>query len=135
MQQRKNSAAATAELIKKHFADKSTRIVTVPQGLNSRLRASASRNFQDSQHSLTSPLDFPKPLSFLLFLGNVFDKNTAGKRFYQAKRAGDLGLVSPANAVVVFVVFAGQRLAAETTEIVVFVVLGGFPRHGGGSRC
>lgn len=36
----------------------------------------------------------------------MFDKNTAGKLVYQAKRAGDLGLVSPANATVVFVVFS-----------------------------
>lgn len=115
MQQRKNSAAATAELNKTNFAYKNTRLIAATQGLNSRLRTFAARIFQDSQHSLTSPLNFPKALSFLLFLGNVFDKNTAGKLVYQAKRAGDLGLVSPANATVVLLFFP-QRCRSETFD-------------------
>lgn len=139
MQQRKNSAAATAELNKTNFAYKNTRIIATPQELNSRLRAFTARNFQDSQHSLTGPLNFPKPLSFLLFLGNVFDENTAEKLVYQAKRAGDLGLVSPANATVVFVVFSAKvqvrDFRRETAEIVVFVVFGGFSRDGGAVGC
>lgn len=60
----------------------------------------------------------------------MFDKNTAGKLVYQAKRAGDLGLVSPANATVVFVVFSAKvqvrDFRQETVEIVVFVVLAVF---------
>lgn len=139
MQQKKNSAAVTAEPSKKLFAYKITRIVQELQGLNSRLCTFPARNFQDSQHSLTSPLNFPKPLSFLLFLGNVFDKNTAGKLVYQAKRAGDLGLVSPALRKVVFVVFAAKMQVTDfrqkSTEIVVFVVFGGFSRYGGAAGC
>lgn len=130
MQQRKNSAAATAELNKTNFAYKNTRLIAATQGLNSRLRTFAARIFQDSQHSLTSPLNFPKALSFLLFLGNVFDKNTAGKLVYQAKRAGDLGLVSPANATVVFVVFSTKvqvrDFRQKTAEIVVLLFLAVF---------
>ena len=139
MQQMKNSATATAELNKTNFAYKITRIIAAPQGLNSRLRAFTARNLQDSQHSLTSPLNFPKLLLFLLFSAIVFDKNTAGKRFCQPKRAGDLGLVSPANATVVFVVFSTKvqvrDFRQKTAEIVVFVVFGGFSRHGGAAEC
>lgn len=139
MQQKKNSAAGTAELNKKHFAYKTTRIIAAPQGLNSSVRACIVRNFQDSQHSLTSPLNFPKTLLFLLFSAIAFDKNTAEKRFYQPKCAGDLGLVSPANAAVVFVVFSAKvqfiDFRQKTTATVVFVVFGGFSRHGGAAGC
>lgn len=139
MSKMKNSAAATAEPNKTNFAYKNTRFISATQGLNSRLCTFAARIFQDSQRSLTRPLNFPKTLSFLLFLGNVFDKNMAGKLVYQAKRAGDLGLVSPALRKVVFVVFAAKMQVTDfrqkSTEIVVFVVFGGFSRYGGAAGC
>ena len=139
MQAKKNSAAVTAEPNKTNFAYKNTRFISATQGLNSRLCTFAARIVQDSQHSLTRPLNFPKTLSFLLFLGNVFDKNTAGKLVYQPKRARDLGLVSRALATVVFVVFPATAQVSDfrqkATEIVVFVVFGGFSRFGGGSLC
>ena len=125
MQAKKNSAAVTAEPNKTNFAYKITRIATVPQG----------GNFQAPPQEKT----LPKTQLFLLFFGNAFDKNTAGKLVYQPKRARDLGLVSRALRKVVFVVFAATAQVSDfqqkTTEIVVFVVFGGFPRFGGGSLC
>lgn len=125
MQQMKNSAAVTAEPTKKHFAYEITRIATVPQG----------GNFRVPLREKT----LPKLLLFLLISAKVFDKNTAGKRVYQQVRARDLGLVSRALAKVVFVVFAATAQVSEfqqkATEIVVFVVFGGFSRFGGGSSC
>lgn len=125
MQQMKNSAAATAELNKKHFAYKITRISTRVQW----------GNFQVPPREKT----LPKLLLFLLFSAKVFDKNTAGKRVYQQVRARDLGLVSRALATVVFVDFPATAQVSDfqqkTTATVVFVVFGGFPRFGGGSLC
>ena len=125
MSKMKNSAAATAELNKKHFANKITRIISAPQG----------GNFQVPPREKT----LPKLLLFLLFSARVFDKNTAGKCVYQQVRARDLGLVSRALATVVFVDFPATEQVSDfqqkTTEIVVFVVFGGFSRFGGGSLC
>lgn len=125
MQQRKNSAAVTAEPNKTNFAYKNTRIISSVQGVNFRVPPREKT--------------LPKTQLFLLFSAKMFDKNTAGKSVYQYKRARDLGLVSRALAKVVFVVFAATAQVSEfqqkATEIVVFVVFGGFSRFGGGSSC
>ena len=125
MQQKKNSAAGTAELNKTNFAYKITRIIAVPQG----------GNFQVPPREK----NLPKLLLFLLFSAKVFDKNTAGKRVYQQLRARDLGLVSRALATVVFVDFPATAQVSDfqqkATAVVVFVVFGGFSRFGGGSLC
>ena len=125
MQQRKNSAAVTAEPNKTNFAYKNTRIISSVQGVNFRVPPREKT--------------LPKTQLFLLFSAKMFDKNTAGKSVYQYKRARDLGLVSRALAKVVFVVFAATAQVGEfqqkATGIVVFVVFGGFSRFGGGSSC
>ena len=125
MQQMKNSAAVTAELNKTNIAYKITRTTARAQGVSFRVPPREKT--------------LPKTQLFLLFSAKMFDKNTAGKSVYQYKRARDLGLVSRALAKVVFVVFAATAQVSEfqqkATEIVVFVVFGGFSRFGGGSSC
>lgn len=112
MQKMKNSTAVTAEQNKKHFAYKITQIATVPQG----------GNFQVPPQEKT----LPKTQLFLLFFGNAFDKNTAGKRAYQHVRARDLGLVSRDLATVVLLIAQVRALQQKRQKLLFLLFLADF---------
>lgn len=112
MPKMKNSAAATAELNKKHFAHKITRIVAASPGLNSRLCRGGK--------------NLPKTLLFLLFSVSTFDKNTHGKGAYQRKRARDLGLVSRALATVVLLILQVRDLQQKRQKLLFWLFLADF---------
>ena len=112
MQKMKNSAATTAEQNKKHFAHKTTRIVEDPQGVNFRVPPQEKT--------------LPKTQLFLLFFGNAFDINTAGKRAYQHVRARDLGLVSRDLATVVLLIAQVRALQQKRQKLLFLLFLADF---------